>query len=85
MVAVAPSNATLCCTGAELLRWRRGLLAQGGNAADLDWLLEMQAGLIWQELQRMPLRPETPATLNGHTQEAEDLWGEHRLHPTPAD
>lgn len=46
MVAAAPSYATQCCTGAELLRWRHGLLAQGGSAAGLDWLLEMQAGLI---------------------------------------
>ena len=83
MVAVAPSNATQCCTGAELLRWRRGLLAQGGNAADLDWLLEMQAGLIWQELQRLQLSPERTATLTASLQELEAIWEQHRTTQQP--
>jgi len=83
MVAVAPSNATQCCTGAELLRWRRGLLAQGGNAADLDWLLEMQAGLIWQELQRLQLSPERTATLTASLQELEAIWEQHRTTQKP--
>lgn len=83
MVAVAPSNATLCCTGAELLRWRRGLLAQGGNAADLDWLLEMQAGLIWQELQRLQLSPERTVTLTASLQELEAIWEQHRTTQQP--
>lgn len=83
MIAVAPSNATLCCTGAELLRWRRGLLAQGGNAADLDWLLEMQAGLIWQELQRLQLSPERTVTLTASLQELEAIWEQHRTTQQP--
>ena len=83
MVAVAPSNATQCCTGAELLRWRRGLLAQGGNAADLDWLLEMQAGLIWQELQRLQLSPERTVTLTASLQELEAIWEQHRTTQQP--
>lgn len=83
MVAVAPSNATQCCTGAELLRWRRGLLAQGGNAADLDWLLGMQAGLIWQELQRLLLSPERTVTLTASLQELEAIWEQHRTTQQP--
>ena len=83
MVAAAPSYATQCCTGAELLRWRRGLLAQGGSAAGLDWLLEMQAGLIWQDLQRLQLSPERTVTLTASLQELEAIWEQHRTTQKP--
>jgi release factor glutamine methyltransferase len=37
-------------TAEELLVWRRGLLAEGGRPADLDWLLDLAGGLPWRRL-----------------------------------
>ena len=41
-----------CLSGSELQLWRRKqLVGQQGQAAALDWLLELEAGLPWSELQ----------------------------------
>ena len=41
-----------CLSGSELQLWRREqLLGQQDQAAALDWLLELEAGLRWRERQ----------------------------------
>ena len=72
----APASAatTWTCTGAELQHWRRELLRQGGNASELDWLLDMEADLSWQHLQRLLLSPEQPVPLRAPLDTIAALW-----------
>lgn len=64
-------------TAEELLAWRRSLLAQGGQPADLDWLLDLGAGLPWAALQQLWLHPERPVRLQRPRHEIEALWRRH--------
>ena len=49
--------------GTDVLQWRRQQLARGGTAADLDWLLDLAAGLRWASLQRLLLDPTRTVAL----------------------
>jgi release factor glutamine methyltransferase len=60
-----------------LLTWRQQLLAEGGRMADLDWLLDLGAGLSWQALQALRLHPERTVTLRSSRQQLADLWRRH--------
>ena len=64
-------------TGAELLVWRRALLEGGGQAADLDWLLDLAGGVGWQQLQAMRLDPHRPLRLQRSLEDLEALWRRH--------
>lgn len=81
--------ASVPCAGEELIRadellsWRRRMLAAGGRLADLDWLLELGAGLSWQQLQLLPLHPERPQRLGRPLLELERLWLRHRQSAEP--
>lgn len=70
-------------TAEELLSWRRQLLAQGGEPAQLDWLLEMAGGLGWQELQALRLHPSRPVALHCSLHQLHRLWQRHRLQHEP--
>lgn len=63
--------------GDQLLHWRRGLLAEGGRAVDLDWLLDLGGGLSWQALQALRLHPERAMMLRWSRQRLEILWRRH--------
>ena len=39
--------------GEDLLRWRRQQLSRGGQPSGLDWLLDLEAGVDWQQLQQL--------------------------------
>lgn len=70
--------------GSDLLAWRRRLLADGGHAADLDWLLDLAAGLRWQELQRLQLDPDgVQLTLDCSLEALEQHWLLHRQRQIP--
>ena len=70
--------------GTDLLAWRRRRLADGGHAVDLDWLLDLAAGLRWQDLQRLQLDPEGVAlTLDCSLEALEQQWLLHRQHQIP--
>lgn len=71
------------CTGVELLRWRRALLQEGGSASALDWLLDLQGGLSWQQLQRLQLQPDQAVQLHVPLAQLADLWRHHRRTHTP--
>jgi release factor glutamine methyltransferase len=64
-------------SGARLLAWRRQQLEAGGRAADLDWLLDLGAGVAWQDLQLVLLRPEKPVQLRKSLRQLGELWGAH--------
>lgn len=70
--------ATTRLAAAELLSWRRSLLARGGGRAELDWLLEFAAGLSWRQLQELPLHPERSLVLAQPLDSLELLWRRHR-------
>ena len=70
--------------GSDLLEWRRRLLADGGHAADLDWLLDLAAGLRWQDLQRLQLDPAgVELTLDCSLDALEQQWLLHRQRQIP--
>ena len=70
--------------GSDLLAWRRRLLADGGHAADLDWLLDLAAGLRWQDLQRLQLDPDgVELTLDCSLDALEQQWLLHRQRQIP--
>ena len=67
-----------------LLAWRRRLLLEtGGQAADLDWLLDLEGGLRWADLQALFLHPERPVSLACSLRHLEDLWKRHRQAEVP--
>lgn len=76
-----PGRATL--SGAELIQWRRRLLAGGGNAADLDWLLDLSAGVDRQRLRALSLDPNQSLQLRRPLGELEDLWSRHVMFHEP--
>lgn len=63
--------------GAELLAWRRTQLGKGGQAADLDWLLDLAGGVGWQPLQALRLHPGEPVLLKRSLAELEQIWERH--------
>lgn len=64
-------------TASELLVWRRRLLALGGDAAALDWLLDLGAGLRWRQLQALWCHPEAEVRLHRSLEGLEALWHRH--------
>ena len=73
-----------CLSGSELQRWRREqLMGQQGQAAALDWLLELEAGLPWSELQASYLHPETTLQLQCSLQRLEQIWKQHCQQQVP--
>ena len=64
-------------SGQALLNWRRKQLEAGGQASDLDWLLDLQAGVGWQTLQQLRLWPERALELRCSLEALEGLWLEH--------
>ena len=61
--------------GTDVLQWRRQQLARGGTAADLDWLLDLAAGLRWASLQRLLLDPTRTVALEQSLEVLSQLWG----------
>ena len=63
--------------GTDVLQWRRQQLARGGTAADLDWLLDLAAGLRWASLQRLLLDPTRTVALEQSLEVLSELWERH--------
>ena len=59
---------------AELLEWRRKQLKAGGEASQLDWLLDLEGGIGWQTLQQLRLHPERSVRLAAPLSQLEQLW-----------
>ena len=73
-----------CLSGSELQLWRREqLLGQQDQAAALDWLLELEAGLRWRELQASYLHPEAPVQLDCSLQRLEQIWQQYCQQQVP--
>ena len=68
----------------SLLQWRRSLLQrEGGSAADLDWLLDLEGGLRWRDLQALRLHPTRSVALDCSLPHLEALWRRHRREQIP--
>ena len=73
-----------CLSGSELQLWRREQLAgQRDQAAALDWLLELEGGLLWTELQASYLHPAAPVQLRCSLQRLEQIWQQHCQRQVP--
>ena len=81
--SAAPSGRNPALSGAALLRWRRELLRHGGQTASLDWLLDLEGGIGWQQLQQLRLQPEAMVTLKAPLAHLEALWQRHCRHQEP--
>jgi len=62
---------------AELLQWRRRQLQAGGEASELDWLLDLEGGIRWQALQQLRLYPDQSVSLATPLDRLEALWQRH--------
>ena len=60
-----------------ILSWRRNLLSNGGRHVELDWLLDIGAGLSWVDLQRLYLYPQKLISLERSLEELSVIWGIH--------
>ena len=89
MASPAPAGAStpdafpVLLPGQTLLAWRRQQLAQGGDPADLDWLLDLAGGVAWPDLQLLRLQPERQVPLRCTLVELETLWHQHRSSGEP--
>jgi len=70
-------------TGAELLAWRRTMLAEGGEAASFDWLLDLAAGLSVSARQHLWLDPERSVVMRCSCEHLAGLWRRHLREHTP--
>ncbi|MFZ9900492.1 MAG: peptide chain release factor N(5)-glutamine methyltransferase [Vulcanococcus sp.] len=70
-------------SGAALLDWRRAMLALGGAASSLDWLLDLAGGVDWQQQQQLRLRTDALVPLRRNLSELEALWRRHLEHQDP--
>ncbi len=64
-------------TGNTFLQWRKRMILKGGRKLDLDWLLDIAAGVSWTKLQKIILNPELYFSLEISTEELESLWELH--------
>ena len=68
---------------AELLQWRRRQLQAGGEASELDWLLDLEGGIRWQALQQLRLYPDQSVSLATPLDRLEALWQHHLSSAAP--
>lgn len=64
-------------TGVELLRWRRDLLAWGGEDGAFDWLLDAVTGVSRSRLCGLNRHPEQRVQLRRSRLELAELWRQH--------
>ena len=74
---------SITLAGTELLTWRRQQLARGGDAADLDWLLDLAGGLSWAVLQKVHIDPACTVGLKRPLSELAALWSLHLTSQQP--
>lgn len=67
----------------ELLQWRRTQLQAGGQASQLDWLLDLEGGIGWQTLQQIRLHPNQSVPLAAPLTRLAELWQEHLSSAAP--
>jgi len=66
-----------------VLAWRRDQLALGGRSVDLDWLLDLGAGLRWSQLQRLLIDRTGSVVLTRSLDELAQFWRQHLEQEVP--
>tara|TARA_Y100001968_G_C19417862_1_gene749994 strand:- start:802 stop:1674 length:873 start_codon:yes stop_codon:yes gene_type:complete len=69
--------------GNYFLDWRKRMILRGGRKVDFDWLLDIEAGVSWSDLQKIILNPEELIVLKSPTYELEVIWESHLKDQTP--
>ena len=64
-------------TAKELFDWRKKQLSLGGRKADLDWLLDLGAGLSWTEMQALYLDKKKTFFVSKTLDELSGFWRIH--------
>ena len=72
-----PSGPCPQLSGEALLLWRRQQLDLGGEATALDWLLDLEGGIGWQQLQQLRLNPNSTVSLRAPMERLQALWQRH--------
>jgi len=72
-----PSGPCPQLSGEALLLWRRQQLDLGGEATALDWLLDLEGGIGWQQLQQLRLNPNSTVNLRAPLERLQALWQRH--------
>lgn len=75
--SASPSRSHQELSGQALLAWRLEQLQLGGDAAALDWLLDLEGGIGWQQLQHLRLQADATVSLRAPLERLEDLWERH--------
>lgn len=70
-------------SASDLLKWRRAQLARGGQPSELDWLIDLEGGVPWQQQQQWRLNPEQLVTLAAPLSRLEELWEQYLRDNTP--
>ena len=63
--------------GENFLQWRKKMISKGGRKVDFDWLLDMAAGVSWNKLQNIILKPDLLVCLEIPIEELEFIWTSH--------
>jgi len=61
-------------SGIEILDWRRIELSRGGEARDLDWLLDIGGGISCSELKTLKIIQDRKYQLNLSLEELSEMW-----------
>ena len=64
-------------SGTAVLAWRRQQLQRGGRPVDLDWLLDLGAGISWSSLQQLRIDPERTVEARCSLEALEQQWQLH--------
>ena len=59
------------------------MISKGGRKVDFDWLLDIAAGVSWNNLQNIILNPDKLVPLEISTEEIEVIWKSHLKDQTP--
>ncbi|KGG13037.1 MULTISPECIES: peptide chain release factor N(5)-glutamine methyltransferase [Prochlorococcus] len=67
----------------EILAWRIDQLSRGGRAVDLDWLLDIGAGLGWDALQKVKIFQNGDYILAQSLEDLSLIWETHLKEQIP--
>ena len=70
-------------SGEEILNWRSIQLSKGGDALELDWLLDFGGGLCWRDIQRLKVIQDKKFSLNLSLQELSTIWTRYLYEQIP--